>query len=868
MRRWIFILLFSSCCLPALARHVAGGELFYEYMGPGNAAGTSTYRITLRLFRDCASSGPLLQNETVDVGIYDNGNRVGEPLRMPLSGPVTTISLNTGAFPCLVGAVQVCYEMAMYSALTVLADNTNGYTLSRIGCCRVDTISNLSQPRNVGSNYVTRIPGFNTLASGHNSSPQFNVRDTALVCANKSFKLDFGANDPDGDSLTFALCDAYTSGSGSNNQPPPAGLNLIPLPYAPPFNGNFPLGSKVTINRSTGIISGVAPMQGQYVVNVCVTEWRNGKAFTEHRKDFILKIQNCDIIEAVLPEKIVQCNDFKVHFENESTSSSITSYSWDFGNTGAANNTSTDPVVDYTYPDTGRYVASLHVTGPRGCVGDASTVVLVYPGFKPDFTVTGSCFQTPYQFTDATVAKYGFTDSWHWDFGDDTTQADTSNLKIAAYKYGYASTKNISLVVTSNKGCIDSVRKDLLVRDKPTLLLPFKDTLICSIDTLPIPIGNSGSVTWVPNKNIIGANTSRPLVFPKDTTRYIVTVNDNGCINSDSVTVNVLQFIKVDAGLDSVICTTDTFRLSPESQALGYRWSSSSGEIVLPEKYPLVKPLVNTMYYVIANLGKCQDRDSVRIKVVDYPKAAAGPDTIICFGNRAQLHGSIKGNAFSWSPAASLSNPYVLNPQAAPARTTAYLLRVTDTLGCAKPFTDTVIVIVSPQVTADAGRDTIVAPNQPLQLEASGGVSYQWSPATGLSDPDIGNPIATLGEDLDSVTYRVRVFSSGNCYADDEVVVKIFRSGPDIIVPSAFTPNSDGRNDLLRPIAVGITDFRYFKVFNRWGQLLFSTSEAGRGWDGSYQGALQPSGTYVYETEGMDYLGKRLFRKGSVVLIR
>jgi gliding motility-associated-like protein len=495
-------------------------------------------------------------------------------------------------------------------------------------------------------------------------------------------------------------------------------------------------------------------------------------------------------------------------------------------------------------------------------------VVIVYPGFTPAFSIAGSCYQNPYLFSDATTTKYGFVDSWHWTFGDDTTMADTSRLKIASYKYAYSSTKDISLVVTSSKGCIDSLHKDLVVRDKPTLLLPFKDTLICSIDTLAIPVGNSGTVSWLPNKNIIGANTSRPLVFPKDTTRYMVTVNDNGCINTDTVTVNVLDFITVDAGRDSLICTTDTTRLRPVSHALSYQWVSSSGEIVAAEKYPLVRPLVNTTYSVLANLGKCQAKDTVRLRVVNYPTAVAGPDTTICFGDRAQLHGSIKGAFFSWSPGASLTSTNILNPVAGPTRSTAYVLRVTDTLGCPKPFLDTVLVIVSPKVNANAGRDTAVVPNQPLQLIASGGIQYRWTPATGLNDPNIADPIAIYGEDIDSVKYKVRVYSSGNCYAEDEITVRVYRSGPDIFVPSAFTPNSDGKNDVLRPFMVGITNFHFFRVYNRWGQLLFSTDEQGKGWDGSFNGARQPSASYVYQAEGTDYTGKRVFRKGTSVLIR
>jgi gliding motility-associated-like protein len=867
MKKGLFIvLLVCSCCFQANARHVAGGELYYEWLG-SPSPGTSQYRITLRLFRDCDSKGPFLQSENPEVGVYDNSILVSS-LRLPMIGGVSSISLNTASFPCLVGTVRVCYEMAIYSAVTTLPDNVAGYTLSRVGCCRIDSISNLSTIRNVGSNYVTRIPGTGTLATGHNSSPQFNLRDTALVCANKSFRLDFGAVDPDGDSLTFALCEAFTSTSSGQNAPPTSTLSMISLPYFSPYSGEYPLGPKVNINVATGIISGIAPQDGQYVVNVCITEWRNGKAFSQHRKDFILKVQDCDIIEAVLPDKIVQCDSFTVHLENLSTSSSITSYAWDMGVPSDPKNISVDPTVDFTFPDTGTYTIKLHVTGPAGCVGDASTTVAVYPGFKPGIAVKGSCFQNPYQFFDSTFAKYGTVNSWRWDFGDDTTLADTSHLQNPKYKYGTPSVKKVTLLVGSSKGCVDTAQIDYLVRDKPLLLLSFKDTLICSIDTLPIHVGNSGTVNWSPNYNIVGANTSDPLVFPKKTSVYKVTVNDNGCINTDSVTVNVLDFITVDAGKDSLICRTDQISLRPVSQALGYTWTSSSGEVVANEKFPKVRPLVNTTYYVIANLGKCQDRDSVKIRVVNYPVAAAGPDTTICFGDRGQLHAKIIASAFSWSPVASMQNAQTLNPVVGPIRTTAYVLRVTDTLGCPKAVTDTVIVNVTPTIKANAGADTAVVPNQPLQLLATGGNRYVWSPATGLSEVNIPNPVATLGADIDSITYHVRVFDGISCYADDDVTVRVFTTGPDIFVPSAFSPNADGKNDVLRPKLVGITQFRYFSVYNRWGQLLFTTSEQGKGWDGMFNGSKQPSGSYVFQTEGSDYTGKTVFRKGTAVLIR
>lgn len=866
MKNIFFILLFVISFLPAEARHVAGGELFYEYLGDAGG-GNSRYRITLRLFRDCASSGPELDFEPVTAGIFSNDNNaLVTSLPLAWVPPIRVITLNTGNFPCLVGNVSVCYEIGIYTNTVVLPDNVAGYTLSRTGCCRIDVISNLSVSRNVGSNYVTRIPGTGSLPSGHNSSPQFRVRDTALVCAKKNFTLDFGALDSDEDSLSYSFCEAFTAPSGANNNTPNLTLTLITLPYEAPYSGNSPLGSGVSINAVTGIISGIAPPEGQYVVNVCITEWRNGKAISQHRKDFILKVQNCDFIEAVLPEKIIQCKDSIVHFENQSTSAAISSYLWEFGDN--TSHVSTGATVDYPYADTGRFIARLTVTGPQGCIGTDSTEVYVYPGFQPAFQVLGSCVLNPYQFNDLTSSKYGTVNSWHWNMGDENSTADTSHKKDPKYTYAKPSVKEVSLVVTNSKGCMDSLRKTLTVVDKPILQLPFKDTLICNIDTLAIPVLNSGTFSWLPNRNILFSNTARPLVFPKDTTQYIVTVSDNGCVNSDTVTVNVLAFIKVELGPDTVICATDPLQLQPVSEALSYRWSNSSGAIVNNTKYPVVKPLINTRYYVTANLGKCEARDSITVKVAPYPVAKAGPDTAICLGTRIQLRSTVTGSSVSWTPGSSLVDPAARSPIAGPTRTTVYILRVTDTLGCRKTVTDTLVVQVSPPILANAGEDTAILVNQPLQLRATGGLRYQWSPEYGLNNIAVANPVAILDAGIDSIRYRVRVSDITGCFAEDDLLVRVYKTGPDIFVPTAFTPNGDGKNDILKPTTVGISQLRYFRVYNRWGQLLFTTSELAKGWDGIYNGVLQPSNTYVFVTEGVDYTGKSIFRKGTTVLIR
>lgn len=875
MKKLFFALLLVITFSPLLARHVAGGELYYEYLGEGLTPSSSLYRITLRLFRDCASPGPFLQNERVNVGIYNENGLLQRELSLPIQGQVEQLRLKTELFPCLVGNPLVCYEVAVYVNTISLPNTPEGYILSRVGCCRIDRISNLATPLNVGSNYVTRIPGLKALPQGNNSSPQFRVRDTALVCAGKQFTLDFGATDKDDDSLTYSFCDGFTGPGGSNNNIPPRSLILEPLQYNMGYAGAAPLGPNVQIDPITGIISGIAPPVGQYVVSVCITEWRNGNSISEHRKDFILKVDDCDLIEASLPNKILLCDDYTITFENQSISSSINSYRWEFSGIGGSNTTSTEARPTITYADTGRYKVKLTVQGPGECVGYDSTEVFVYPGFTTDFTVTGLCYQQPYQFNDATTSAFGTVNSHRWNFGDIHSLADTSRLASTTYQYmqgGFTAT--VKLISTNDKGCVDSTTKYIVIRDKPLIPLPFKDTVICSIDSLQIPLNytGNGSISWAPATHIIHANSRNPTVFPKDTTLYIVTLNDGGCVNSDTVTVNVVDHISVTLGPDTTICLLDTITLKPQTIASSFAWTPVANISSSHVRNLVTSPLQNTTYTVTANLGSCQSTDQITVTVAPYPQVAIStPDTTLCYGNRVVLHATTNASSFSWAPANGLINASTLSPMAGPSTSTWFTLTALDpATGCPKPSVDSVRVNVIPFITVNAGRDTVVVADQPLQLHASasGGTTYQWTPTIGVSNPNIPNPVITLGEDIDSIRYRVRVGDAGGCFGEDEIMVRVFKGHSDLLVPSAFTPNGDGRNDLLLAIGPGIQELQYFNIYNRWGQLIYQTRDLTRGWDGSYKGVKQPPGTYVYMAQGIDYLGKTIFRKGTVVLIR
>jgi gliding motility-associated-like protein len=175
---------------------------------------------------------------------------------------------------------------------------------------------------------------------------------------------------------------------------------------------------------------------------------------------------------------------------------------------------------------------------------------------------------------------------------------------------------------------------------------------------------------------------------------------------------------------------------------------------------------------------------------------------------------------------------------------------------------------VLPKINAFAGNDTAIVVGQQLQFNASGGVRYQWIPGTNLSNTTISNPVATYTGNFDSIRYQLLVYNEADCVDSAYITVKVFRTNPSVFVPSAFTPNGDGVNDVIRPIAVGVTQIQYFRIYNRWGELIFSTTQSGQGWNGKINGKNQGTGVYVWIVKAVDFTGKEIVEKGTVTLIR
>jgi len=352
---------------------------------------------------------------------------------------------------------------------------------------------------------------------------------------------------------------------------------------------------------------------------------------------------------------------------------------------------------------------------------------------------------------------------------------------------------------------------------------------------------------------------------------YTAYVKDSsGCAaTSRTFTIPFSNSLRINTIEDTTICEGNAVNLLTDSDGDHYSWQPATALNNDTLQNPVATPSATTKYKVTATKGICKGVDSVTIFVNKAPVANAGNDAAVCYNTATTLHGS--GSIFfKWQPANLLSNDSIAGPLTDTLFADTYFsLMVTDSKGCPSLKADSVKITVRAPAKVDIGNDTIVAVGQPLQLLAkdvnnSGFTNFSWFPVDGLSDPFAANPIARLT--LDSITYIVNTSTPEGCPSSDSMQVKTYR-GPEIYVPNAFTPNNDGTNDILHITAAGLKRLNYFNIYNRWGQLVFSSTSTHAAWDGKFKGKNVDAGVYVWIADGTAYRGNPLQRKGTIVVI-
>lgn len=474
------------------AKHIVGGVMSYQCLG------NNQYRFTLKVYRDCAGGGAPFDSPA-QIGVYLCGNTincVSLNQKATYAEPDVLVgdeaNIPPPVYPCLTVPPVVCVEEAVYVFNLNLPKSVNSYHVVYQRCCRNNTISNIIDPENSGATFTIEVtPEAQQFC---NSSPVFNEFPPTLICANEPLNFDHSASDPDGDQLVYELC-APLLGGGPNGTPGnpgnAAGCNgVVPGPACPPpfsnvlfavpgYSYDKPLGtgSQISIDPVTGLLKVKPSLIGQFVVGVCVSEYRNGVLLSKVRRDFQFNVTNCEPIvnAAIKNDEIVgnqqfvvnSCGSKVVDFINQSSpKSNIFSYEWHFEDGTPQTVTSLNSTI--TFPDIGTYKGTMIVNKGTVCADTAIIFVNIYPDIKADFVFDyDTCTAGPVQYTDKSYSEAGKIENWIWDFSDGSLSSETN----PGHEFNAPGNYPVKLKVFDLNGCSDSLVKNVAYYPVPPVII-------------------------------------------------------------------------------------------------------------------------------------------------------------------------------------------------------------------------------------------------------------------------------------------------------------------------------------------------------------------------------------------------------------
>jgi len=549
-------------------------------------------------------------------------------------------------------------------------------------------------------------------------------------------------------------------------------------------------------------------------------------------------------------------------------------YAWDFG-TGATPLTSTaQNPSGIAYSGAGTKVVTLMATNAFGCSKTITQNITIKVSPVASFTSTApECTGLSVNFLN-TGTSSGV--SYAWDFGADVIPSTSSTQNPSGVVYSTAGTKVITMIITdSTSGCAVTVTQTININQTPTA--GFSSNAPQCVRSMVNftnagSTGGSWSYLWDFGQNAVPQTSSSEnpsgINYSTGGTKTVtVSVSNGYCIKTSTQTISINSLPIANAGLDTTICANTSVQIGSSAVSGNtYNWFPTSTLNNSTISNPVSSPIAPVTQYVVTvsnTATGCISTDTTNVTMLSPLIANSGVDGIICRYDSVQLGiGLIEGQMYSWSPSNGLSSTILPNPVASPSTTTTYTITVIGS-GCAAEK-DEVTIIVHQLPLINAGIDDTITVGSSTELIVTGGEQYTWSPSYGLSNIGIYNPIANP----DSTTlYAVIGIDIYGCINKDTVMVKVLK--PFFWVPTAFTPDGNGENDMFFVRGEGIENFE-FGIFNRWGEQIFYSKNQAQGWDGKLQisGDDLPGGAYVYYVKGVLTSGDPIDAKGMINLIR
>ena len=571
------VILFCLSWQLAYATHIVGGELNYTHIEG------DSYEISLTIFRDCYNANPnVFFDDTVSIGLYDPVfNFLVEDIRIPFDTLMNDTLSPVLYNDCLVIPPAVCVHTTLYKDTINLAASENGYVLVYQRCCRNGTINNIVTPLETGATFSVFISP--KALEINNSSPKFQSWPPIYICADFPIYYDQSAIDQDMDSIAYKLCTPLKGGG-----PPPTGdpkpQPPEPPPYEavewfdPPFNESnmlnaFP-GNPLKIDPLTGILSGTPNTIGQFVVGICIEEYRDDELISTIRRDFQYNVGLCGNPTASFFSPNIQCSNDPVEFTNESSNSD--EFLWTFDLQNNPQITSSEFSPSYLYEDYGTYIVQL-ISEPFTICADTFTqeISILPPGMNPaiEYDILGCSDLFEINFNPIPNSFGSNPTDYTWVFSNGMTIFAESPTLFFPQNTGFL---DVTLQITGSEGCVYEAETTLYLNEIEETL--DADTLtICNGDT--VFLNQSYSLDydyfWTPIQGISNPYAPNPYVSPSSSNLYTVIIQDAlGCEKTLSTFVQVIEFPTFELP-DSLIICADTIELSAGPTPFNYFWSEA-----------------------------------------------------------------------------------------------------------------------------------------------------------------------------------------------------------------------------------------------------------------------------------------------------
>lgn len=708
---------------------------------------TTTYTVTGTVGTGCSNTSTVTVTANVKPTVGAGSNQticIGGSATLTGTGAVSYVWSPATGLSCTACANPLA-SPASTTTYTVTGTAANGCTNNSTATVTVNSLPTV----NVGANQTVCAGGSaSLLASGAVSyvwSPSAGLSCTA--CANPT------ATPP----VTTTYTVTGTNSNGCTNTSTVT-VTVNPLPtVSAGSNATICFGDSATLSASGGVSYVWSPVAG-----LSCTTCQNPKASPGITTTYTVTgtgsngcINTSTVIVTVNPRPAVNAGSNQNICIGSSATLTATggvSYVW-----SPATGLSCTACASPTASPTTTTVYTVTGTGSNGCTNTSTVNVNVNP--LPNVSAGANQITCP-NVPVSLLATGATTYVWSPSTGLSCTACANPTATISL-------TTTYTVTGTNSNGCVNTSSVTVTVNPQPNISAG-SNTAICIGDTAQLNATGGITYSWSPSTGLSCTTCDNPKATPGITTTYTVTGTvGTGCSNTSTVTVTVNPLPAVSAGSNQTICIGGSATLSATG-AVSYVWTPATGLSCTACASPVASPTTTTTYTVTGtNANGCKNTSTVTVNVNPLPVVNAGANQTICPGGSAPLlaTGAV---SYVWSPATGLSCTACANPNATPALTTTYTVTGTNANGCVN--TSSVTITVNPQPTIGAGSNTSICIGDTAQLNATGGISYVWSPAAGLTCTACANPKASPAV---TTTYTVTGTGANGCTNTSNVTVTV-----------------------------------------------------------------------------------------------